>query len=157
MEHMIFVRDFAQADYKALEKMLITYFSDDLGVTASEEKIIDQVVNVIYKHWVAGNCLIAIVTQNDTPIGFAQYQIDTPQSDWCRKEGWGFLREVYIDKSCRKQGLGMQLARYCEDKLYQQGVTNLYLTADDAIAFWEKLGYVQIEEKGNHDTIVLVK
>jgi len=43
---------------------------------------------------------------DDKIIGFVNYQIDTLDSDWCEREGWGFIREIYVDKTLRGKGLG---------------------------------------------------
>ncbi len=42
------------------------------------------------------------------------YQIDSPKSDWCQKEGFGFIREIYINEELRNQGLGKILVDYAE-------------------------------------------
>ena len=157
MKHTILVRDFTQDDDRALEKMLVTYFLEDLELTLEREKVIEQVAKPIYQSWLDDIVLVAIATVSGEAVGFSVYQVDTLKSDWCKKEGWGFMREVYIAKEYRKQGIGTTLTQYCERKLYQMGVENIYLTADDAIVFWENLGYTQTVKKGLHDTTVLIK
>ena len=44
-------------------------------------------------------------------VGFSVYQIDTEKSDWCKRPGWGFIREFYVVPAYRKGGTGKFIPR----------------------------------------------
>lgn len=89
--------------------------------------------------------------------GFINYQIDTKESDWCEKEGWGLIREIAIGKNMRKNGLGKRLVLSTEKKLKKLGAKNIYLTSDEAKDFWLNCEYLDSGEysKVNGDNIYI--
>ena len=80
------------------------------------------------------------------PMGFVMAQIDRPGKDWCRRSGWGTIREMYVVPHLRGQGLGRVLAEKAHNVFANNSVRDMYLTTDDAYAFWESLGYVNSGE-----------
>ena len=92
----------------------------------------------------------------DAPIGFIMYQVDSPQSNWCEKEGYGFIREMYIRKDYRKHGYGKILAIHAEDALKKLSVPHIYLTSSND-AFWFSVGYAdtgEVCEKNNNNILI---
>ncbi|MCL2350662.1 MAG: GNAT family N-acetyltransferase, partial [Defluviitaleaceae bacterium] len=73
------------------------------------------------------------------------YQIDSQGngSDWFYKEGYGFVRELYIEADLRNGGYGRALATHAENEMLKRNPKGLYLTADDegAMKFWARMGY----------------
>lgn len=117
----------------------------------------EKVCNLILDQWRRGIVQIALAFWESEPIGFAIYQIDSPASDWCQREGWGFIREFAVIPSYRGRGYGRILATYVERDLYAQGAPHIYLTADDAINFWRACGYTDTDEENANGTHDLVK
>lgn len=125
---------------KQFEEMLVAYFNElDSGIPEGilKEKLFPYVLRLYQQEIIH----IALLVRNELPAGFAIYQIDTPRSDWCKKEGWGCIREFFIAESHRRQGYGRKLAAYSENHLRKLGATQIYLTGDTAISFWQHCGF----------------
>lgn len=139
------------------EQMLVTYFIDDLHSDIPEDiirgKLMEHITGYVHHHIT----YIAIALEGDTPIGFSIYQIDSPESDWCKRPGWGFIREFHIAEGYRGQGFGNALAAYTEQQLRSLGAVQLYLTSDSAAGFWEKLGWHSTQEICSNDLEILTK
>jgi len=96
---------------------------------------------MLIRHASDGIVFLDILTIDDDAKGFILYQIDSPQSDWCVKEGYGFIRELYINADSRYAGHGRALAVHAENQLKLRNIHGIYLTTDDAMEFWMKMGY----------------
>jgi len=90
-------------------------------------------------------------------VGFSVYQIDTEKSDWCKRPGWGFIREFYVVPAYRKGGTGKALAAHTELQLRNMGAEALYLTSTGAVPFWEKCGWKLTEELCSNGQYILEK
>lgn len=135
--------------------MLIAYFNElESGIPEHiiRGKLLDLILELHKK-----NVLHIAIAIDDVPIGFAIYQIDSPESDWCKKEGWGCIREFFIVKEHRRKGFGTALAAYCERHLRLLGAEQLYLTADDAIPFWKHCGYHNTDKICSNDLEIMTK
>lgn len=138
------------------ETMLVDYFGElESGIPEHiiRGRLLDLLLGLRQKDILH----IAIATENGTPVGFSLYQIDTPESDWCKKEGWGCIREFYIAKAYRRKGFGTALAAFSERHLRKLGVKQLYLTADTAVPFWERCGYRNTYELCSNDLEIMTK
>lgn len=149
-------------DYNAtlrsqFEELLVTYFTVDLTSDIPEDIIRGKLMDLISRQ-TAGNIIhIALAMEEKSAVGFSIYQIDTTDSDWCKRPGWGFIREFYITASSRSKGFGKALAAYTDAQLKKLGAEHLYLTSDDAVQFWQKCGYTLTEEICSNDLPILVK
>ena len=151
------IKKYDDTHRQEFKKMLITYFNDDMKCNWSSEFIEDKILRLFEEKWSKEILYIDLLEENKQIIGFAIYQIDTPQSDWCKKEGWGFIREVYIQKDYRKQDYGYELVKNIEWCLKSKKVKDIYLNADDAIAFWNKCGYINTNEVNVDGMYILIK
>ena len=143
---------------RSFEEMLVAYFVHDLNSDIPEEIVRGKLMDLITGQLQDGTYHLAIALEAEGPMGFSIYQIDTPGSDWCKRPGWGFIREFYIKKEYRKQGFGRTLAEFTEAELRSLGAERLYLTADPAvIPFWESCGWKNTPEICTNDLNILVK
>ena len=120
--------------------MLTAYFKDDLKkdwpchvVERISEFILSQCRDEILE--------ILLLFEREEMAGFAICQVDSPASDWCKREGWGFIREFYIAPPYRLTGKGRFLAERTEMLLKEKQSEQVYLTTSDALAFWLHCGY----------------
>jgi len=134
------IRSFKIEDLQEFTNMFITYFRDDFEIEISDtgakklcKKISEDVLSGILK--------LDLLIVDDKSIGFINSQVDTPKSDWCEREGWGFIREMYIHKQYRGNGLGIKFVDYLEEAFHNKGVDKIYLTSDDSGKFWTACGY----------------
>ena len=139
------------------EELLVTYFTVDLGSDIPDDIIRSKLMDLINKQSAEQLIHVALAMENDTAIGFSIYQIDGSDSDWCKRPGWGFIREFYIANSWRHLGYGTALADYSEQKLMELGTRQIYLTSDDAMDFWIHCGYQKTEEICSNDLPILEK
>lgn len=140
-----------------LEDMLVTYFQEDLNGSIPESIIRGKLISLISDLHAQGVIHIAIAIQETKTVGFSIYQIDSQASDWCKRPGWGFVREFYIAKEQRRNGYGRTLAEYTEQQLRQLGARQLYLTSDEAAEFWNRCGYQLTDETCTNDLPILTK
>lgn len=144
------------AKHPQFETMLVDYFFE-LESDIPEHIIRGKLQSHIQDHYSRKHLSIAIAMKNNNPIGFSIYQIDTTESDWCKRPGWGCVREFYITKAHRRRGFGTALAIHSEKHLLAMGAQGLYLTADTAVPFWENCGYCNTHEICSNDLEIMAK
>ena len=138
------IRSFKIEDLQDFTDMFTTYFRDDFEIEISDtgaKKLCEKITKEVLSNIMNLDLLIV----DDKSIGFINSQVDTPKSDWCEREGWGFIREMYIHKKYRGNGLGIKFVDYLEEAFHNRGVDKIYLTSDDSGKFWTACGY---EESG---------
>lgn len=140
----------------AFEEMLVEYFIRELQSDVPEDIIRDKLLPHIQRYVEKGIVHVSIAVE-ESPIGFSIYQIDSEESDWCKRPGWGFIREFWISKACRSKGYGRILAEYTEHQLRALGAEQLYLTSDDAVGFWKKCGWRNSHELCSNGLEILTK
>ena len=141
---------------KHLTDMMVPYMAE-LCCDVSEEIICTKLEAFIRQQWENGTIQILLAFDRQTPIGFSIYQIDAPDSNWCQRPGWGFIREFYVIPAYRKQGIGKRLAAHTEAVLRAMGAEHLYLTSDQAIPFWQRCGWRLTGEPSSNDQYILEK
>lgn len=149
--------DFHPSYYDAWAEEFCVYFAGDLESITDYEVLRQKLCPFILGQWEKGISQIRLAMEDNAVVGFSIYQIDRPESDWCKRPGWGFIREFYIRESCRHRGYGKRLALDSERLLIEMGAAQLYLTSDDAIGFWEKCGYRSTGEICSNELPILVK
>ena len=149
------IRSFTDSDFDAFAQMVGVYFIEDLKETLYNNPPVGM-CNTMIQSVKDGITHLDIMHIDDTPIGFIMYQVDSPKSDWCEKEGYGFIREMYIRKDYRKKGYGKILATHAEGELKKLSVPHIYLTSSND-AFWVSIGYAstgEICEKNNNHVLI---
>ena len=151
------ILDYNAALRSQIEELLVTYFTVDLNSDIPEDIIRGKLMDLIRKQIENGVIHVAIAMDDHSAIGFSIYQIDSAESDWCKRPGWGFIREFCIKKPYRHRGFGAILAAYSEEKLLQLGASQIYLTSDDAVDFWIHCGYQKTNEICSNGLPILEK
>ena len=144
-------------DYRPqLEDLMVAYMTElDCGIP--EDIIRTRIFDLIQNHLDAGILRIDLALSDHVPVGFSVYQIDRPDSDWCKRPGWGFIREFYVVPGSRRQGTGRQLASHTEQMLRQWGAGQLYLTSTSASTFWQTCGWTLTQELCSNGQFILEK
>jgi len=129
-------------NYEVFKNMVFDYFTKDLKIDLTDKQL-EYVCKEIELHSEKNIGFLDLIFENENPIGFISYQIDSKESDWCEKEGFGCIREFYIIPSHRKKGFGEKLVKHAENNLAKLSISDIYLTADDegSIIFYNKMGY----------------
>ncbi|MCD8307084.1 MAG: GNAT family N-acetyltransferase [Clostridia bacterium] len=95
----------------------------------------------------AGMIFVDLIYEDDVPCGFAIRQTDDIDNDWCWREGWGDIREMYIAPGFRRRGLGRFLLYTAEMKLREAGATQAYcLPVPEAEGFFAACGYAKTDQ-----------
>lgn len=141
----------------AFEEMLAEYFIRDLNGDIPEDIIRQKLLPHIEGYLEKGIIQVDLILEQDVPAGFSIYQIDTPDSDWCKRPGWGFIREFHITPNYRGKGFGRALAAHTEQQLRTRGAESMYLTSDNAVSFWESCGWRKSGEICSNGLEILTK
>lgn len=149
--------DFNEKNYTAWAELFCTYFETDLGSISDHEILIQKLCPFILDQWKKGIIHIRLAEEGTAVIGFSIFQIDAPESDWCKRPGWGFIREFCVAKEYRHRGIGKALAVDSEKQLLQMGAEKIYLTSMDAVEFWKTCGYIDTKEICSNDNSILTK
>jgi GNAT superfamily N-acetyltransferase len=137
--------DPANAEHREQTKKLMTdYFPEVFSEEESKEQNLTELVEAVMetigkflptkRHW------LLLCRAEDEYVGFLNAQVDSPDFDWNKRQGWGFQRELYIIPAYRRQGLSSLLVSETERLMREEGATQVYLTSDTP-EFWMKLGY----------------
>lgn len=141
-----------KADFEAL---FLPYFQEleaNEPQPFSPQVITGKILPFVLGQWEKGVIRIDLCMAKGAAVGFAIYQIDAPESDWCKRLGWGFIREFYVSPESRRKGCGSAMAAHAIAALADMGAAQIYLTSDDAIAFWTSCGFADEtpEADGSH-------
>ena len=137
---MFIISKYKNMYYDIFIKMLGACFNKDYKILLTKQQL-EELCKEITQQVNKQIAFLDLLFLDDDAKGFVNYQVDTHQSDWCEKETWGCIRELYVADDVRGQGYGRKLAEHAEKKLLTLSVPNIYLTTDDAIDFWVKIGY----------------
>ncbi|MCL2854378.1 MAG: GNAT family N-acetyltransferase [Defluviitaleaceae bacterium] len=132
---------YSDSDYVAFKEMLTTCFHQDYNEQLTEDQL-DRWQNALIRRAATEIVFLDILFIDDIAKGFILYQIDSQESDWCVKEGYGTIREIYVTADLRHAGHGKALANHAEKRLSTKNIHGMYLTTEEvAKEFWTKMGY----------------
>ncbi|MDE6586512.1 MAG: GNAT family N-acetyltransferase [Clostridia bacterium] len=124
------------------EKLFKAYY-DELDCDDDVPHLLEEYVLPDLK---AGLIRIEIMQDDSEYAGFVIFQCDRIENEWCPREGWGDIREIYVIPSKRKNGLGKFLLYTAEMKLREDGTEKCYaLPSENSEGFFTACGYL----KGN--------
>ncbi len=153
------IKDYSPSMKELFLSLFFRYAREDLGDNHSEETLKNKIGDGIFlQNWERGINRIALAFVGSRPTGFAIYQVDSEESDWCKRPGWGFIREFCVSPPCRRRGIGRALVAYAEKALAPE-TDRLYLTAhdQDAAGFWRACGYRETGEIDKNGNAVMEK
>ncbi len=78
------------------------------------------------------------------PMGFLYAKIDQPDDKGYIRIGHGYIMEFYVKAEYRRKGYGRFMFKHIEQFLTEQGINQVYLTADPVSGkpFWSALGFI---------------
>lgn len=144
------IRSFSSGDLNSFTEMFCTYFRNDFKFAISDDKA-EIICSKIAESSISGVVPLDLLLLDEKIVGFVCYQIDTPHSDWCEREGWGFIREIYVNQTLRGKGFGTKLITHAEKVLYDNDVEHIYLTSDGSENFWNSCGYKKTGKVSEHN------
>lgn len=139
--NMITVSPVSDKTQSQFEKLFTQYY-DELGCEDDVPHLLSEYVLPDLK---AGLISADILFDGENFIGFIIYQVDDIDNEWCHREGWGDIREIFVLPQSRGQGLGKFLILTAEFRLKERGVNKSYcLPAEGTEKFFEKCGYKKV-------------
>ncbi len=135
------IRPCREKDLPAFRDLLARYFREDLHLPLSDAQA-DGLAEDIYAE-TAADVPLVLAFRRGRPVGFVNYQLDHAESSWCFHPGWGCIRELYVAPEHRGGGIARALVYRAAKAAKKGGAPVLYLTADEAIPFWQALGFVR--------------
>ncbi len=132
------VKLISKKDYKRFEKLFCDYYveldcEDDPLHLFREYVLADLKANLLQA---------ALCVSCGNAEGFVIFQTDDVINDWCFKDGWGDVRELYVMPSLRQQGFGTALLKFAEEALKKAGAQNIYtLPTEESEKFFLSRGY----------------
>ncbi len=87
--------------------------------------------------------ILKLCYADDEAIGFLVAKIDQPNDKGYIRVGCGYIMEFYVIPGQRRKGYGKAMLRHIEQFFREQGVIQMYLTADPVTGkpFWSALGF----------------
>lgn len=134
------IREYKESDYAGFKEMLYVCFTQDYKIPLNKNQLEDLCLEIT-QQFLRYILSIDLLIIDDAPKGFVIYQIDSKDSDWCEKEGYGFIRELYVAADLRGAGHGRSLVSHAEKRMKDKAVPGIYLTTDETTGFWAKIGY----------------
>ena len=135
------IRACRKRDLPAFRDLLARYFREDLQMPLNDA-LADDLAEDIYAETRIG-VVLELAFFRGEPVGFINHQTDHPSSSWCFHPGWRCIRELYVLPEHRGHGIAAALVARAAAAAERTNAPALYLTADDAIPFWEHLGFVR--------------
>lgn len=140
MLHVAPLRD----DTREIFIKLFKDYYEELGCEDDAQHLADEYV---LPDMLAGLLHVDILDDGGEYAGFIIYQRDDIDNEWCFREGWGDVREIYVAPSFRRQGLGKFLLYTAEMKLKEAGAVRCYcLPCNSAADFFAACGYEKTDE-----------
>lgn len=137
------VRKIEEADFGAFKEMFCAYF-EELDCEDDPLHLFEEYVLPDLK---AGLFSVAVAENGKTLCGFVIWQIDDVINDWCFKDGWGDVRELYVLPDMRGRGTGSALLQFALQALKAEGAQSVYtLPAEESEGFFIKCGFEDCAE-----------
>lgn len=129
------LKDFKKDEFCAL---FSAYYAE-LGCDEDTGHLLEEYVLPDY---LCGLLSIDMLDDGDETVGFIIYQIDGIENEWCKKQGFGDVREIYVAPSHRRQGLGRFMLFSAELKLKEAGAKQAFaLPFEGTESFFAACGY----------------
>lgn len=134
--HELTIRNFENGDEAPLSALIIDNLLLVNGRDYGQEAVSEMARLYTPEHVleIAGRGTMFVALENGTPVGTASYD-------------QGRIRNVFVRIDLHGHGVGRRLMERIEAIARQQGEQRLCLRASlTAVAFYQKLGYVRVEE-----------
>ena len=106
--------------------------------------ILERWTNSIIQKQGDRTCCLKLCYYGAQAVGFLYGKIDRPDDRGYKRVGQGYIMEFYVVPKYRRQGCGISMLKHLEQFFAEQGVTQMYLTADPVTGkpFWAAQGFV---------------
>lgn len=136
------IKKLSKNEYEQFTKLFTSYYAE-IECEENVEHLLSEYVLPDYE----AELLSIALAYDGEPVGFVIYQVDEIDNEWCYKEGWGDVREIFVAKTQRGKGYGRALVEYAEKELISLGAEHCYaLPLPEAEGFFEHCEYIDVDE-----------
>jgi GNAT superfamily N-acetyltransferase len=116
------IRRFQESDFQDLSSMYREFFNEMREWQGWEGlKLDNKEGDEVARESLDSNSVVFVAENQKKLVGFARIQF------W---DGAYFVREVFVEKSLRRKGLGSKLLASCEGLVLKNGENSIYLTVE---------------------------
>lgn len=127
--------------YDIFHDLLVSYYREGEDADTPQAEL-DAFVEYLFRLCRQGEIEGCILAEQEKAAGFVLWYRDTPGSAFSHLPGYGTILEIGVQPASRGKGLGVELARFAEDRLRAAGADRFYVCAyGPAERFWLKMGY----------------
>jgi len=142
--------DITQGNNSAFHSLMRAYakeLDEHQHRTTDPEILARWTDSIIARQHEASRC-VKLCYNSGELIGFLYGAIVMPNDKGYNRVGWGCIMEFYVIPEQRRKGFGRDMLLYLEEFFRQNGVTQLYLTADPVTGkpFWAAMGFTSTGE-----------
>jgi ribosomal protein S18 acetylase RimI-like enzyme len=87
------------------------------------------------------NRLLFLMRHRGKYLGFVHMKLDIDNDHLCS----GFITEFYVIPRARRRDWERWMYQLCEGILVERGITNIYVSTDTDLGFWQRLGFRDTE------------
>lgn len=139
--------------YLDFYRLLNEYYRDGEDADTPQEQL-ERFIGYLFERCIAGE-IFGCIAVEESPIGFALWNVDSAESPFSNKPGYGTILEIGVSADCRGRGMGVQLVRYAESAM---DVSQYYVCAyGPAEQFWKKCGYADSGELAENGLKLMTK
>ena len=145
--------DIQNVSYDVFHELLNEYYREGEDAQTPQAEI-DAFVGYLFDLCRSGK-ISGAVCAGEEPLGFALWNMDTEDSTFSNKPGFGTILEIGVRKNARGAGIGRKLVNLAESRM---NVERFYVCAyGPAQAFWSRCGYVLSGETAENGLPIMVK
>ncbi|MBP5762748.1 MAG: GNAT family N-acetyltransferase [Lachnospiraceae bacterium] len=144
-------------DYPLFHDLLNDYYreGEDEG---TEQEVIDSFIKLLFDKVTGREIDGCIVKENGEALGFALWAVDREGFDFSEIPGYGTVLEIGIVKQYRNRRYGVKLMSHIEDKLFEKGITDCYVSAyGPAQEFWSRCGFEDSGRTAGNGLPIMIK
>ena len=145
--------DIQKVSYDAFHELLNEYYRDGDDAQTPQAEI-DAFIQYLFDFCQSGK-ISGAVCMEEEPLGFVLWNVDSEDSPFSQKPGFGTILEIGVRKNVRRAGIGRKLVNLAEDLMRAD---RYYICAyGPAQMFWSRLGYEFSGETAENGLPIMVK
>ncbi|MDH5482710.1 MAG: GNAT family N-acetyltransferase [Candidatus Bathyarchaeota archaeon] len=117
----VVIRRFQASDFDHLSSLYMDFYNELRESQGQRSRLDKKEADRVARESLEGKSYVFLAENHRELVGFARVQF------W---EGAYFVREVFVKKPFRRNGLGSKLLTSCEDLVLKNGETSIYLTVE---------------------------
>ena len=145
--------DIQNVSYDVFHELLNEYYREGEDAQTPQSEI-DAFVQFLFDLCRSGK-ISGAVCAGEEPLGFALWNMDTEDSTFSNKPGFGTILEIGVRKNARGAGIGRKLVNMAETRI---DADQFYVCAyGPAQIFWSRCGYTLSGETAENGLPIMTK